>query len=130
MTEWTTRLEHPLSAVGDIHFAWFVPDGWPGQGPVVALLIPECELQVMVLGQDGEPVATVNRPQQNKNVKSWLRTTCEIAIEQNAALHLSCDTREQVESAVKRATKHLRGYRRMSLERLYQAEDRKDTPPQ
>jgi hypothetical protein len=46
-TNWTTRLDPEITAsygVEEVHQCWFTPEGWPGKGPAVRLLIPECEL--------------------------------------------------------------------------------------
>jgi hypothetical protein len=48
-TNWTTRLDPEITArygVAEVHECWFTPKWWPGKGPAVSLLIPECELQV------------------------------------------------------------------------------------
>jgi hypothetical protein len=79
---WTTRLEPALTAqyqAGELHSAWFTPKGWPGKGETVSLLIPECELQLTKIGDDGKPLTFINRPEVNRNVKRWLRTACEMA---------------------------------------------------
>src|SRR5437762_9645984 len=92
---WTTQLSHELTrpyGVEEIHNAWFLPNQWAGAGPTVSLLIPECETQLVVIADDGTPVAMVNRPRNNKNVKHWIRNACELAAQESAALALACDT--------------------------------------
>ena len=128
--DWTTRLLPELTSqygVGELHNVWFVPKGWPGKGPAVSLLIPECEMQVVVLATDGNPFAVVNRPKINKNIKWWVRTVCEMARDMGAAVSLACDTVEQAESAAKRASKLLPNYERAALERMYRADTRTRT---
>jgi hypothetical protein len=124
--DWTTRVEYTHHGI-ELHSAWFIPKGWPGKGPVVNLLIPECELQLTVLSDhDGEPATLVNRPPKNKNVKMWVRTACEMTIEHGACLFLTCDTAEQVERFAEHAMRRLPNYKRMPLERFYRPEDRRD----
>jgi hypothetical protein len=124
MSDWTTRVlpeyTRPYGVEGSAD-VWFVPNGWPGKGPAVSLLVPECELQLVVLAPalDGEPLAFINRPQVNKNVKSWLRYACELATDYRACLFVACDTAEEAERAAKRATKWLPNYQRAALERMY-----------
>ena len=67
-----TRFDPEITArygVGELHNAWFTPKGWPGKGPAVWLLIPECESQLCVLQPDGQPLTVINRPQFNRKVK-------------------------------------------------------------
>ena len=68
------------------------PPGWPGKGPVVSLLIPECELHCVTPNGQQLPTALINRPQVNKVVAYWLTTACQIAKDNNAALILGCDS--------------------------------------
>lgn len=127
MTDWTTRVLPEVTSrygVEEVHTAWFLPKGWPGQGPAVSLLIPECELQFCFIAADGEPVAFVNRPEINKNVKSWVRSACKQASQHRAAISFSCDTPEQAERAAKMASKLLRDHERTALERMYDANAR------
>ena len=73
MTNWTTRIDPSLTrqyGVEELHNVCFEPPGWPGKGPTVNLLIPECELH-FVFFDGNTPVALVNRPTKNKNVKNW-----------------------------------------------------------
>jgi hypothetical protein len=128
--DWTTRVLPELTSqygVEELHDVWFTPKGWPGKGPAVSLLIPECEMQVVVLAADGQPVAVVNRPKINKKVKWWLHTVCEIAREMGASVSLACDTAEQAERAAKMAGKLLPGHERAALERMYDASARART---
>jgi hypothetical protein len=126
---WTTRLDPALlrrhyGIDAEIHDAFWVPPQWPGKGPVAGLLIPECELQFVFQGADGEPVATINRPQHNKSIKRWLRTACEAAIKYHAAFHVTADTAEQVAQAAKLVVRLLPNYERVALERMYDANTR------
>jgi hypothetical protein len=124
---WTTRLEPALSAqyrVAEFHSVWLVPIGWPGKGPAVTLLIPECELQLVKIGDDGEPLAFINRPQANKNVKHWLRYACGTAHEMGAALSLGCDSAEQAERGARLAGRLLPKHERIALERIYRGDTR------
>jgi hypothetical protein len=124
---WTTRVLPELTlqyGVEEIHNVWFTPKGWPGKGPAVSLLIPECEMQVVVLATDGGPVAVVNRPKINKKVKWWVRIVCEVARDMGASVSLACDTADQAECAAKMAAKLLPNHERTALERMYQARTR------
>jgi hypothetical protein len=125
--DWTTRVLPELAAqygMRELHTAWFLPKGWPGRGPVVGLLIPECEMQVVFLAPDGEPVAVINRPKINRNVKSWLRHVCETAKDMGASVALACDTAEQAERAARMAGRFLPNHERIALERMHQADTR------
>jgi hypothetical protein len=124
MTTWTTRVLPELTTpygVEEVHNVWFIPKGWPGKGPAVSLLIPECEMQIAFLAPDGRPVAFVNRPQLNKNIKSWIRTVCEKARDMGASVSFACDTADQAERAAKMAGKLLPNHERAALERMYDA---------
>jgi hypothetical protein len=68
---------------------------------------------------DGEPVSFINRPEVNRNVEGWLKSACEIAIENRAFVIFHCDTAKQAKHAAKKAAKLLPGYRRVALERMY-----------
>jgi hypothetical protein len=107
--------------VEEAHDAWFVPRGWPGKGPAVSLLIPECEMQVVFLTPDGEPIAFVNRPKTNKKIKLWVRTVCEMATDMGASVSFGCDTAEQAERVAKMASRLLPNHERTALERMYDA---------
>ena len=118
---WTTRLDSQLTArfgVAEVHRVVFEPPGWPGKGPIVSLLVPECELQFHLLGDDGRPVVMINRPTKNPNVTEWMRFVCERAIEFDACMALVCDTREQADAGADQIAKLLPHYRRIALERL------------
>jgi hypothetical protein len=124
---WTTRVLPELTSqygVEEMHDVWFTPKGWPGKGPTVSLLIPECEMHVAFLAPDGEPVTFVNRPKINKNVKLWVRHVCETARDMGASVTFSCDTSEQAERAAKMANKLLPNHERTALERMYEANSR------
>jgi hypothetical protein len=127
MSDWTTRVLPEFTrqyGVEELHSVLFLPKDWPGKGAVVTLGIPECELQCCFIGEDGEPVAFINRPQINRSVKSWIRGACEVATDYKAAITFSCDTPEQAAQAAKRAGKLLPGYERVALERMYDANTR------
>ena len=52
MSNWTTRVLPEYTCpygVEEVHNVWFAPKGWPGKGPAVSLLVPECELQCVML---------------------------------------------------------------------------------
>jgi hypothetical protein len=126
--DWTTRVLPELTAQygvkEELYTAWLLPKGWPGKGPTVGLLIPECETQLVFLAPDGEPIAIVNRPKINKNVKSWVRYVCEMARDMGASVSFTCDTAEQTERAAKMASKLLPNHERTALERIYRADTR------
>jgi hypothetical protein len=127
MSDWTTRVLPEYTrpyGVEEVHDVWFVPNGWPGKGPAVSLLVPECELQFVAIGSDGEPVTLINRPQVNKNVRRWLRYACKIATAHRACLFVACDTADEAERAAKRATKWLPNHQRAALERMYDTASR------
>jgi hypothetical protein len=127
MESWTTRVLPEYTrpfGVEEVHNVWFVPRGWPGKGPNVGLLIPECELHYTFLSKDGEPVSCINRPTTNKNVKHWLRYVCEIAAEQRICLTLACDTAKEAERFAKIAARLLPGHERAAIERMYAANSR------
>jgi hypothetical protein len=85
----------------------------------VSLTIPECELVLCLPeGEDGEPVAIVNRPQSNRDVRSWTRLACDAADRFQALLTFQCDTAEEAEQIAGQAAKLLHRHRRMALERL------------
>src|SRR5262245_48180735 len=55
---WTTRVDPAYSrrfGVEEMHNAFFEPPAWTGRGPMITLLIPECELHVTLPGRLGEP---------------------------------------------------------------------------
>jgi hypothetical protein len=127
MSNWTTRLLPELTSpygVEEVHNVWFAPKGYTGKGAVVALLIPECEMQVHGLGPDGAPHVLINRPKTSKKVKSWVRTVCEIAEDQNASVSFACDTAVQAERVARMASKLLPNHERAALERMYRADTR------
>jgi hypothetical protein len=127
MSDWTTRVNPEATrpyGVEEVHNVWFLPKGWPGKGPVVGLLIPECELQFAFVSPDGQPVAVVNRPPNDKSVKHWLRFVCDLARDNSFSLSLACDTAEQAETWAKRAARLLPNHERAALERMYDANTR------
>jgi hypothetical protein len=120
--EWTTRTLPELTrryGVEELHTVCFAPKDWMGKGTTVSLGIPECELACVVLDSCGEPVTTINRPKVNRNVRSWTRMACTLAVEQQAFVMFQCDTAEQAEIAARRAIRLLPNYRRAALERMY-----------
>ena len=128
MTEWTTRTLPELTrqyGVEELHTVCFAPKGWIGKGATVSLGIPECEL-VCTAGflRDGKPVTMINRPQTNLNVRRWMRTACQLAVDQQAFAIFTCDTAAQAESVAKRAARLLPNYQRVALERMYEASTR------
>ncbi len=126
MQPWTTRLDPELTrqyGCEELHSVHFEPPVWSKQRTVVALGIPECELQFVTMAGD-VPIVEINRPQNNRNVKSWLRTACKVAAERQAWLNLSCDTAEQAEINARRVAKLLPKWRRVALERMYEATSR------
>jgi hypothetical protein len=129
--DWTVKLSdvspEAMARYGakEIYIAYFVPKGYGGQGPAVSLGIPECELIMAVQCKDGEPMAVVNRPMVNRNIKTWIRTTCETALDiDQAVVSFNCDTPEQLEYAIKLAVRWLPGYERAPLERMAMPEGR------
>jgi hypothetical protein len=113
--KWTTRLEGSQEfGVDELHSAWFQPDGWPGKGTVISLGIPECE--AIYTRADGSML--VHNPT-NRNVRACIRATCRQATKAHAVVLLHCDTLEQLEHAVRLATKLLPHHRRAALERFY-----------
>jgi len=125
--DWTTRVLPDLTrqyGVEELHHAWFTPKGWPGKGSAVSLMIPECELQIVVSADDGEPLAIVNRPTINRNIKGWVRKACDTARTMGASVGFCCDTAAQVEHAAKLASKLLPTHERTALERMYSASTR------
>ncbi len=124
---WTTRVDPVRTrpfGVEELHNVYFEPDGWPGKGDVVALLIPECELHVTWVAADGVPVPIVFRPGKDRSVGYWIRQVCKNATADRAFVIFSCDTAEQAQRAAKRAAKLLPNHRRMSLERMFGAASR------
>jgi hypothetical protein len=125
--EWTTRVRPDLTrkhGVDELHTAWLLPRGWPGHGSAVSMSIPECEMHLVFNADDGQPIALVNRPTTNQNVKQWLRTACETAHDLGASLSIVGDTAEQVERAANTASKLLPTHERTPLERMYCANSR------
>jgi hypothetical protein len=103
------------------HYACFLPKKWRGEGLVVSLLIPECELQADLPRPPGaEPAVFINRPPANQKVEVWLPLACEIATRQGAALYFACDTAKQAERGARMASKLLPDHERVALERMYE----------
>jgi hypothetical protein len=118
---WTTRLPPERTrtcGVEELHCAWLLPRGFPGKGPVVSLSIPECELKFMP-GVDiaGVPVLWMfDRPR--RTVAHSIKDACRLAVEASACLFILADTAEQLEPAVRLATKRLPHHERAALERM------------
>ena len=91
----------------------------------ITLLLPECELQLVEVMPDGEPLGIISRCKEDFDIKRWTRNAVEIAVERKAALSFGCDTVEQAEQASRRAIKWLpKQYQRVALERMYSPESR------
>ncbi|MEH2484378.1 hypothetical protein [Bradyrhizobium sp. AZCC 2230] len=123
---WTTLLDPALTrSYGfgpEAHAAWFTPGKCPAPPrDVITLLIPECEIQFVILGA---PNVLINRPRHNRSVSHWLKYACREARDQGAILILACDTAGQVEHAVKLAGKLLPRHHRTALERIYSEQSR------
>jgi hypothetical protein len=125
MTTWTTLLDPALTqrhGFGETHSAWFLPRKCPAAPRnVIAFLIPECEMQFVVPGVD---IVFVNRPQENRNVKHWLKYACREASDQGAILIVTCDSAEQAERAARLASKLLPKHERAAIERIYEEQAR------
>jgi hypothetical protein len=127
---WTTRFDPVITrrfGVEEIHSAVFMPDGWrPGIGAAtVTLLIPELELQTLVILPDGQPLVMIQRAAGNANAKRRLRDACALAADRKASLSLGCDTAQQADLAARRAARWLpASYSRVALERMYDPETR------
>jgi hypothetical protein len=115
-TRWPAGITQRFGAE-ELHQVLFEPDGWPGHGVSVNLVLPECQLVIAFPAADGEPTVYVNRPQSNRNVKRW-RFACEAATKHRFLLGFCCDTAQQAEQAARRAARWLPSRRRMSLERI------------
>jgi hypothetical protein len=125
--KWTTRTLPELTrqyGVEELHTVCFAPKDWVGKGATVSLGIPECELACADVGPNGEPVAMVNRPKVNLNVRHWTRAACGMAVEQRAFMIFNCDTAAQAETIAKRAARLLPNYQRVALEWMYDAATR------
>jgi hypothetical protein len=120
---WTTLIDPALTrGFGAAHGAWFLPRKCPPPPRnTIAFLIPECELQFNVPGVE---TTLVNRPRENKNVRTWLKHACHEASDQNAVLIVVCDTADQAERAAKMASKLLPKHERAALERIYEEKAR------
>jgi hypothetical protein len=117
---WTTRVPTDLTrryGVEEIHSAVFEPIEARPDRMCMAILLPECELQV-VRAVDGIPVAMINRPPGNRNARSWLAFACVEAKRHGAWLHIGCDTAKEAERAAKRAGRLLPTHKRVAIERL------------
>jgi hypothetical protein len=124
---WTTREPPELTrpyGVEELHTVVFAPRGWLGKGTTVSLGIPECELNICVIGADGEPVIFNNRPKRNKSVRKWLRFACEQATSHKACLLLNCDTVDQARETAAIAARRLPNHERIALERMYEPANR------
>jgi hypothetical protein len=127
MTDWTTRILPEITrryGVAELHTGCFAPRGWAGKGVTVSLGLPECELVCVTLAADGEPVAMINRPQRDRNIRYWTRAACEMAVEQQAFMIITCDTAAQLKTAARRVARQLPSYQRVTLERMYDPDTR------
>lgn len=124
---WTTRVTPELTkpyGIEELHHVWFTPTAGPGYGPTITLCIPECETQCVIPEPDQDPLIFINRPRENRNVKSWLRYICKWVTVDSFCVIFACDTAEQAEAAARLATKLLPNHDRAALERLYEANTR------
>jgi hypothetical protein len=127
---WTTKMSEVapemLAGYGvmELHVAYFAPVNFPGRGPAVTLGIPECELLVVLLRSDGEPLVFLNRPQTNFKIEDWIKSACRQAIDHHAVISFNCDTLEQLKQAVALAQNLLPQYERVALERMKNPETR------
>ena len=116
---WTTRVPAPTRPYGveEVHSVVFEPIKPHPQRMCMAILLPECELQV-VQNVGGVPVVSmINRPP-TRNTRTWLRFACEEAAENGAWLHIGCDSAKDAERAAKRAGRLLPAHKRVAIERL------------
>ena len=96
------------------------------QGPCINLLLPQCELQIVLPGPTPDSVMPfLNRPTKNMSAKYWLRVACKDATALGAALGFACDTPEQVKWAVRHAGRLLPAHERIPLERMSRPETRR-----
>ena len=121
MTAWTTRLppERTRSfGVEELHCAWLLPRDFPGKGSVVSLSLPELQMKFMPgIEIAGMPVLWVfDRPR--PSVAHSIKDACKVATEENACLFIIADTAEQLEPAVRLATRRLPHHERGALERM------------
>ena len=124
MSDWTTKIDPSLLkgyGLDEVHTAHFnPPDG--GKGIGVALIIPECEYQLVFLDNKGEPQSIINRPKTRTDVKYWTRFLCDQAKEHKAMVSVICDTAEQVEVAVRRIKRLLPRWERVAQERIIEGQ--------
>ena len=117
---WSTRLPPERTrtyGVEELHCAWLLPPGFPGRGPVVSLSLPECRLQYMPDIETGVLILWMfDRPR--RPVARSIKDACKVATEANACLFILADTAEQIEPAVRLATKRLPHHERAALERM------------
>ena len=123
MSKWTTLIPDDIvksyGHSGEIHNVFFVPEGW-SDGPVVSMLIPECETRYYVIRESG-PFITVDRtyqPTTKEDIWRWLQLFCKNAVKEKAAVIFSCDTHQQAEAAAIIATVFLTTHERVALERM------------
>ena len=102
------------SDVTALHQVMFDPDNWPGKGPCVTLLIPECEMQIAIHNpaEPDAPHILINRPKKNKDVAGWIKNASKQAAQDKAALIFACDTAEQAENAARAAVEFLPNHKR------------------
>jgi hypothetical protein len=125
MAKWTTKIPDDIikshGHIGEIHNVFFLPKDWPGEGgPVVSMLIPECETQYCVIKEAG-PFVTVDRtyrPTTKEDIWRLLQLFCRKAVKEKAAVIFSCDTHQQAEATALLATTFLTTHERVALERM------------
>jgi hypothetical protein len=125
---WTTRLDPALTSrydVNEVHCACWLPPNWAGKGRVIGLIIPECELTISFCDDDSDqPLTMVNHPPTNRNIKHWLRSGCEMALEFHSAFYVIADSPQQIIWAAKLIARLLPLYQRTALERMYEPDSR------
>jgi hypothetical protein len=104
------------------HYACFLPNKRQGEGLVVSLQIPECEMQAdLPRPPGGEPAVFITSTTTNhQKVEGSLRLACMIAARRGAAVYFACNTTKQAERAAEMASKLLPDHERVALERLHE----------
>ena len=83
-------------------------------------MIPECKLHFAYALGNGTALAEI-AGSPVKDIKARIRDACGLAVNQGAFIGFLCDTPAQAKHAAKWAAKHLPNYRRVALERTYEA---------
>jgi hypothetical protein len=107
---------------GELHGAWFEPPRWGGDRPIVGLEIPECKMHFTRL-VDGQPSACFAVHASGKPELA-IESAAKLAVENQAWFALHCDTHAEAENSAAAALEHLKGYKRVALERMYEAQNR------